>query len=262
MKTDHHAPDLFNVNRGRSTRVRNLLPRLIAVCSRVVSCTYLINVNVESRLSGDKKPVGDRLAQTAAVVAYGKTGHSNGPTISGCSMSGNKITITFNKTLLAEGGADTVKVQPYYAGNVTIGKKLYGDVGSKMEVLTNASGFCLQQGKGALGCGTAAALDVGVGVGSAGHPPPPPNYWTFVDISAGAAPNEIVVDLTRANGTVSAIRYGWTGDCCSEHPPTSDPCPVGICPLMGSMSGLPANPFIAHIVDGKCKCVAPQVCDE
>jgi hypothetical protein len=31
---------------------------------------------------------------------------------------------------------------------------------------------------------------------------------------------------------------------------------------MGS-SGLPANPFIAQIAaGGKCKCIAPQVCDE
>ncbi len=215
-------------------------------------------------MAGDKKPVGDRLAQTAAVVAYGNTGHSNGPTISGCTMSGNKITITFNKTLLAEGGADTVKVQPYYAGNVTVNGKLYGDVGSKMEVLTNASAFCLQQGQGSLGCGNDFAdLPIEADTSrSAGRPPTPPNYWRFVDIAAGSAPNEIVVDLTRANGTVSAIRYGWTGDCCTEHPPTSDPCPIGICPLKGSESGLPANPFIAHIVGGKCKCIAPQVCDE
>jgi hypothetical protein len=37
-----------------------------------------------------------------AVVAYGKKGHATGPTVSGCSMSGNKITLTFNKTLMAQ----------------------------------------------------------------------------------------------------------------------------------------------------------------
>ena len=148
---------------------------------------------------------------------------------------------------------------------MTVKGKLYGNVGSKMEVLTNASGFCLQQGKGALGCGNtndagtfSALMHPSVG----GHPPPPPNYWHFVDIEAGSSPNEIVVDLSRTNGTAFAIRYGWTGDCCSENPPTSDPCPIGICPLVGTVSNLPANPFVAHIVGGKCKCVAPQVCDE
>ena len=63
----------------------------------------------------DKKPVGERLAASAAVIAYGHKGHSNGPTISGCTMSGDKITISFNKTMLAEGGAtDALKIQPYY----------------------------------------------------------------------------------------------------------------------------------------------------
>ena len=61
----------------------------------------------------DKLPVGKRLAATSAVVAYGKKGHSNGPTISGCKVSGGKVVITFNKTLLEEGGeADAIKIQP------------------------------------------------------------------------------------------------------------------------------------------------------
>jgi hypothetical protein len=70
----------------------------------------------------DKLPVGQRLAAVGAVVAYGSTkgaakGHSNGPTISGCKMVGDKITITFNKTLLAEGGStDGIKVLPCVVG--------------------------------------------------------------------------------------------------------------------------------------------------
>jgi hypothetical protein len=179
-------------------------------------------------------------------------------------MSGSRITITFNQTMLSEGGSqESVRIQPYYQGNVTVKGKLYADVGSKMEVLTNQSGFCLQQGKGPLGCGntgSAAALDARSDAG--GHPPKLPNYWKFVDIAPGNEPNEIVVDLARANGTAFAIRYGWTGDCCSEHPPTSAPCPIGSCPLMGASSNLPANPFVANIVGGKCKCVWPQICNE
>ena len=108
------------------------------------------------------------------------------------------------------------------------------------------------QGKGAMGCGNSDALSASPEVDAAGHPIKAANYWEFVDIEAGSAPNEIVVDLTRSNGTAFAIRYGWTGDCCSEHPPTSDPCPTsGVCPLIGTVSNLPPNPFVAHIVDGK-----------
>lgn len=86
--------------------------------------------------------------------------------------------------------------------------------------------------------------------------------WITVDIATGSAPNELVLDLSRTGGVAYAIRYAWTGDCCSEDPPTSDPCPLASCPVMGTQSNLPANPFVARIEDGKCKCVAPQVCDE
>jgi len=203
----------------------------------------------------DKKPVGERLAKVGAVVAYGQKGHSNGPTISGCSMAGGKITLKFNATLLAEGGADTLKVQPYYQGNVTVNRKTFDTVGSKMQVLTNASVFCMQEG----GRGAAEPCrDDGTGAPG----PDDDTAWVAVDIATGSAPNEVVVDLARSNGVAFAIRYAWEGDCCTENPPTSDPCPVATCPLMGSASNLPANPFVAHIVGGKCKCVAPQVCDE
>ena len=37
------------------------------------------------------------------------------------------------------------------------------------------------------------------------------------------------------------------------------PCGPASCPIMSS-SSLPANPFLAKIVDGKCECIAPQVC--
>jgi hypothetical protein len=61
---------------------------------------------------------------------------------------------------------------------------------------------------------------------------------------------------------VYGIRYGFSGggDCCAGRPPTSEPCPVASCPLKGASSQLPANPFQARVVEGKCKCVPPQVC--
>ena len=38
------------------------------------------------------------------------------------------------------------------------------------------------------------------------------------------------------------------------------PCPPNSCPIRSWNSTLPAAPFYAKIVDGKCKCTAPQVC--
>jgi len=81
----------------------------------------------------DKRPVGQRLAKAGLVVAYSMHGHSNGPTLSGCSKAGNSITLIFNKTLMAEGGADKLVVQPY---NKDTGA-------SKLHVLINASRFCM-----------------------------------------------------------------------------------------------------------------------
>eukprot|EP00041_Stephanoeca_diplocostata_P041816 m.9016 g.9016 ORF g.9016 m.9016 type:complete len:214 (+) comp6809_c0_seq1:45-686(+) len=160
-----------------------------------------------------------------------------------CSIIG-KITLSFNKTLLTEGGTmDKIIVQPY---NVASGA-------SKMFVLTNGSDFCMQSNGRGGGC-----RDDGTGR----QFPVLQNSWVAVDIAEGTNPNEIVVDLSKTNGTAYAIAYAWTGDCCSENPPTSGSCPLASCPLMGSVSNLPPNPFVAHIVNNKCKCVAPQVCDE
>ena len=208
-------------------------------------------------------------------VAYKAKGFfSNGPTVAGCSMAGSKITVTFNKTMMAEGGADAITIQPYYTPPPSPTPSLTGKpsgvlkVGSKMEVLINATEFCMQTGAPSKavtstghGGGSPACRDDGTGkfINVTGFGD---SNWVTVDIVAGTAPNEVVVDLSRTNGVAYAIRYGWTGDCCDAIPKTSDPCPIRSCPIMGSVSQLPANPFVAHIVGGKCKCVAPQTCDE
>jgi hypothetical protein len=66
------------------------------------------------------------------------------------------------------------------------------------------------------------------------------------------------------NGTApTAIRYAWSiVNCCDMNDPelyVTKPCGPASCPIMSS-SDLPANPFLAKIVDGKCECIAPQVC--
>jgi hypothetical protein len=82
----------------------------------------------------------------------------------------------------------------------------------------------------------------------------------------GATPGTVEVDLAKAGGApIFGLRYAWHGTCCDANPPTYEPCPLESCPMMAHYDGnvtLPANPFIAHIVGGKCKCLAPQTCDE
>ena len=66
------------------------------------------------------------------------------------------------------------------------------------------------------------------------------------------------------------MRYAWGVKtarskepiCCSDPEGllgVSKPCREGLCPIMAS-GGLPANPFLARVVDGRCECIAPQRC--
>jgi hypothetical protein len=86
--------------------------------------------------------------------------------------------------------------------------------------------------------------------------------WHTVDIVSASA-SSVTVDLADLNGTVPvAVRYSWgIFDCCNtgdEMLYIGKPC-GNACPITSSTL-LPANPFIAKLVDGKCSCVAPQVC--
>ena len=100
-------------------------------------------------------------------------------------------------------------------------------------------------------------------------PPAGPEPWIELDIKLGAAPGEVVVDLAKLNGSAPlAIRYGWEDEqpsCCLADSGLHDalyPCPEASCPIKTSAGELPANPFMAALVGGKCRCVPPQICDE
>ena len=156
-------------------------------------------------------------------------------------------------------------------------------LGSKMHVLTNASLFCMQTGvnkpKGLTGRtytlpqvnssmplsrhvsdrirllagtdpdpSTTPCRDDGTGKVPAVHGAfdDIKTTWVAVDITVGADGVSLELDLAGANITEAyAIRYAWQGDCCSENPATSEPCPIKSCPLYGAVSMLPANPFMA-----------------
>lgn len=103
--------------------------------------------------------------------------------------------------------------------------------------------------------------------------------WRAVMPAAGTAANEVIVDLVPLQGaTPTAIRYGSGAGsygaavgnaliCCG---PLQDialsPCPPGSCPIkssalaLASSTELPAAPFVAAIVGGRCVCAPPQVC--
>ena len=236
-------------------------------CSNIKCCAYDFNASYHKTCAGcegycnsttgtswymgpihprSKKEVGQRLAQTAGVAVYGLPGAYTGPTLSGCRVdaASNTVTVTFDASLL---GSDSVEVQAY--------PPAYNNVSSSwLSVLVKPEGFCFQGSRG-------KCFDDGSG--SAG-----PNAtdslsdWVYVDIAEASA-NSITVDLARSGGAIFGIRYAMEDNfCCSKYAPTSGPCDVGSCPLRGKASRLPANPFLARIVGGKCSCIPPQVCDE
>jgi len=203
-----------------------------------------------------KRFVGERLAQSAAVEVYGKPGDGVGPTLAGCRvMSDNSVVIHFRRKLL---GGERVVVRDYDE-DLTM---------SKMEVLVNPDAFCVQT---RYENGKMICIDDGSGSvpPSGGSDPysPGSGAWMPVDIeSAGAA--EVRVNLTKAGGVAHAIRYAWDGTCCSNDPSVVNAdgaprkaCPVASCPIVGNETLLPADPFIARIINGKCECLSPDVCD-
>eukprot|EP00038_Savillea_parva_P008482 m.177256 g.177256 ORF g.177256 m.177256 type:complete len:720 (-) comp14315_c0_seq1:22-2181(-) len=236
-----------------------------------------------------KRPVGQRLARACYNTVYGGTKTFTGPTISGCTMSKSTLVIDFNTTLLR---GETVELRPYkervftpyYPGH---GNPLFHG-GSQLYVQTVASSFCweylnvnMSNHTSPVFCPTWAG-GVGQSVtkpapagrfptfgGSGMTPTNDPNMfnegWINLPITAGPTDTSITVDLTPLNGAIpTAVQYAWgLVDCCDLNDPTiyaSHDC-IANCPVVAS-GGLPANPFIAAIKNGKCACVAPQVCDE
>ena len=103
---------------------------------------------------------------------------------------------------------------------------------------------------------TAAAAAAAAAVQGAG-------VWMLVDVKSKSL-SSVSLDLSRlpAGAAPLALRYAWDNDkdsCCQSTGPTAS-CPPAACPIYETTTGLPGNPFMAKIENGKCQCVAPQVC--
>lgn len=177
-----------------------------------------------------KKPFGERLAASFLADVYGFGGPVTGPTIAGCTAAATTLTVTFNSTLLA--GA-ALAVHPFDSPQQ-----------GALSVLVNSTN------------------DADTGT------------WVALPYTL-APPSSITVDLTLLRGaSPQGVKYAWgsTGGrpndadviCCASGGAAAE-CVPGQCPVFVSTSlapfgGLPANPFLAKIVGGKCVCPAPQVC--
>ena len=97
--------------------------------------------------------------------------------------------------------------------------------------------------------------------------------WVSLDIARLASATTAEVDLAPLGGAAPvAVRYGWgrprprpeadAAATTATHMRIARPCEPEACPLWSEPSHLPANPFRARIIGGRCACDAPQVCAE
>ena len=236
-----------------------------------------------------KRPVGERLARAAYNSVYGGGGEMTGPTVAGCSAGASKLTLSFDVALLR---GSKVLVQRNTSAQPTMLQVLYNASLFCVEpLLMHRNVSCppntKNPGKPNPACRgnswslisyyscplagetvTTAMRETHTKllvahVASSGHPPACPyeDAWQDVVPVVGVAPGTIEISVSVG---VAGVRYAMSGgNCCPETPAigSGQPCSAQTCPLMSSPGRLPANPFQARVVGGKCKCVAPQKCD-
>lgn len=112
-----------------------------------------------------------------------------------------------------------------------------------------------------------------VGLGWVPQANPFQNQWYTTPLVSSADKSAVTVDLSKLKGLKPlAVRLAWVlfdapdqsaDTCCPGHIAQNGlgVCIPGNCPLYSAVSELPANPFYATILDGKCKCLSPQTCD-
>eukprot|EP01052_Picozoa_sp_SAG31_P017616 SAG31_NODE_1213_length_9359_cov_4.298164_11_plen_348_part_00 len=92
-----------------------------------------------------KQLVGERLGTAAYNLVYGGTNAFTGPTLAGCVLSPQKLTIKFNSTLLR---GDSITLQKYGPSIYTPYHPGFGNPewngGSQLWVQVNASNFCIE----------------------------------------------------------------------------------------------------------------------
>jgi hypothetical protein len=222
-----------------------------------------------------KDVMARRLAQAAFASVYAPASGpllSQGPVLAGCSVSadGASLTLRFDAAALKAERMTVSKPALARALNLSAeNTALYVLAGAQLDLAAISANHhnATQQGyKGPYASGNEYNVE----------------GWRAVMPAEGAAPNEILVDLFPLGGAVpTAVRYGAGAGSYGAGPGVSNaaiccgplqdvgrsPCPPGSCPIKSSATTggqlateLPAAPFVAAIVGGRCVCALPQVC--
>jgi len=254
-----------NVNASMCNAGTNGHPEMCDLACAADADTATVMGGIHPR---DKWPVGNRLANALYNIKYGGEHAYTGPTLAGCSVNGDQLTVRFNQTLLR---GDEVIMQPY---NRTLNM-------SYLEVQTDPSIFCVEVTKVNSSCRSNCALECPSWAGgssvtnNSAFTGSPDQGWMPINMTLGSDKVSVIGDLTSLSGSApTAVRYAWgMSECCDKTDPdlyVKYSCggpqgntggTYGPCSLMSSSKVFPANPFIAKIVDGKCECIAPQQCD-
>ena len=220
-------------------------------------------------------------------MASGGNGTATGPTISGCThdAAAKTIVLHFNKSLLRGDSVALTRTQtpipppPTPDPEVKHPPKWTGPTPVQDSSLTQV---CTGD---ATDCGCLSWAQNGTGHHTQGHICEIPvvgglarapqadrgDIWAEAPIKLLPDGASISVDTSGLNmtaGGVHAIKFGWSfsaGSCCVDlASQQSGLCIPGSCGVMTKGSLLPLNPFFATIdaATGKCRCPAPQQCDE
>ena len=193
-----------------------------------------------------KKPLGKRLAQAAWSLVYGNDDVAwTGPVVSGCTVSDEEIVVTFNETFLK---GDTIVVSNYSkehhasAAFVLVGEEFPENA---------AANYLYENRKPWWGDNSG---------------------WKNVEMRFVSS-NSIALDISALKGqTLTGVKYGHgvqgvypenghVRTCCGTLDISTSYCPPENCPIKSSAADLPAMPFMAQLINSKCKCLAPQECD-
>lgn len=266
--------DVPQRNRGKYNRTTCSNETLYQICQNGACAaangtpTFMGGIHPRS-----KKWVGDRLGIAAFNLVYGGNDAITGPTLQGCSIqqdNPNVLEVRFNASLLR---GEELVVLPFPPNTTTPDRYKRPSGGSQLWVQTNASLFCMEPTlcdnsdsrhpkyccDSWAGGSQITPQKVDRGVLDQG--------WIRLNYSAAIhTKHAIHVDLSPLHGAKpTAIRYAWgIINCCDLKDPNlyvTHGC-IANCPIQSSKNQLPANPFMAKIVDGKCECVAPQVCSD
>ena len=214
-----------------------------------------------------KKIVGTRLAKAARAMAYNDTDVVwTGPVLDSCTLVNNQIRLRFQSDLLK---SDSIMVLPQTNRGIglldstlqqvnwdptmlALLQRLGGE--SPMEVQMNNETWlpvaprskCMP-----VGDDNVEARCQGCDLCN----------WNATTSTHTDGFDEVVLDLGGADiaSNITAVRYAWgENPCCPGLDRSVLPCPPNSCPIQTWNSTMPAVPFWATIVDGKCSWVSTK----